>query len=123
MDLLGYFKNFFKRKPTEIETDLLAMIALLAKEENWCQGTMSQYDDKNKLQKCCLYGAWLSLRKTKGNIDSVKNILCHKILNGAPFYDGQQCRIMTKWNDDPKRTHAEVLGLLTDTLKDLGWKL
>lgn len=84
--------------------------ALLEKPESWCQGAnarnmagtpVSSLDDD--ACKWCLVGA--IIKTYPYALDRAK---IHVKIKSIVFKDA------TSWNDDPKRTHAEVLALLKE---------
>lgn len=91
---------------------------LLEKPESWCQNTYAMNKDGHSLMwyncpdacKWCLMGAIFKLydpHESDKIMDKVKSKLSTNTLTSY----GYNLSSIAKWNDDPDRTHAEVLAL------------
>lgn len=78
--------------------------SLLAEERHWCQGQF--YDDATEAH--CLMGAW----EASGRDDPLESWIAYQILADLTNTDAAYHRRVHCWNDQPGRTHAEVLALL-----------
>lgn len=80
------------------------VVELLSSKNRWCQDQLRDYDDEGNLLSCCIEGAIIEVYKDDLNAMRDASIKVRSIIGTHRIF---------QWNDDPHRTHKEVVEMVT----------